>query len=230
MNSVYENLLLRVEKVQKVYTTGQDTLPVLREVTFQASEGSIVIITGQSGSGKSTLLHLIGGLDSVTSGTIQVGDLEISKLGEDALTLYRRDTVGFIFQLHLLLREFTALENVALPALISGLPKKQAFERASELLTQVGLSHRFSHFPLELSGGERQRVAVARALVNDPPLLLADEPTGNLDENNARRVQECLFSLVRQHRKTLIQVTHDPTLRQMGDLRYHLQEGVLHPL
>lgn len=223
-------ILLRVEKVRKVFATGSETLEVLKEITFSAPAASVMVITGQSGCGKSTLLHLIGGLESVTEGVIRVGEMVVSEMGEGELPLYRRKTLGFIFQLHLLLREFTALENVAIPALICGVQKKEAFNRAAHLLTQVGLSGRLKHFPQELSGGERQRVAVARALINDPLLILADEPTGNLDEGNARIVQEQLFSLVKEYRKTLILVTHDRELARVGDQRFLLHEGVLHPL
>ncbi len=223
-------ILLQVEKVRKVFTTGSENLEVLKDINFSTPPGKVVVITGQSGCGKSTLLHLIGGLEAVTEGIIRVGDRLVTEMGEGDLTLYRRKTLGFIFQLHLLLREFTALENVAIPALISGVPKTDAFERAALLLAQVGLSGRLRHFPQELSGGERQRVAVARALINDPLLILADEPTGNLDEGNARVVQEQLFSLVKEYRKTLILVTHDRELAREGDQRFLLHEGVLHPL
>lgn len=222
--------LLQVEKVRKVFATGSETLEVLKDVTFSVPPGKVVVITGQSGCGKSTLLHLIGGLEAVTGGMIRVGDRVVSEMGEGELTLYRRKTLGFIFQLHLLLREFTALENVAIPALIYGMPKREALERGASLLAQVGLSGRFHHFPQELSGGERQRVAIARALINDPLLILADEPTGNLDEGNARMVQEQLFTLVKEYRKTLVLVTHDRELAKKGDERFILQEGVLHPL
>jgi len=222
--------LLQVEKVRKVFTTGSETLEVLKDVTFSVPSGKVVVITGQSGCGKSTLLHLIGGLEAVTGGMIRVGDRVVSEMGEGELTLYRRKTLGFIFQLHLLLREFTALENVAIPALICGMQKKEAWERGAYLLAQVGLSGRFHHFPQELSGGERQRVAIARALINDPLLILADEPTGNLDEGNARMVQEQLFTLVKEYRKTLVLVTHDRELAKGGDERFVLHEGVLRPL
>lgn len=224
------DMLLQVRKVRKVFITGNETLEVLKEITFSVSTGKVVVITGQSGGGKSTLLHLIGGLDSVTGGVIRLGDKVVSEMGEGELTLYRRRTLGFIFQLHLLLREFTALENVAIPALICGVPKKEALERAAYLLARVGLAGRIKHFPQELSGGERQRVAIARALINDPLLILADEPTGNLDEGNARMVQEQLFTLVREYRKALVLVTHDRELAKGGDEQFLLHEGVLHSL
>ena len=224
------DMLLQVRKVRKVFITGNETLEVLKEITFSLHTGKVVVITGQSGCGKSTLLHLSGGLDSVTGGVIRLGDKVVSEMGEGELTLYRRRTLGFIFQLHLLLREFTALENVAIPALICGVPKKEALERAAYLLARVGLSGRVRHFPQELSGGERQRVAIARALINDPLLILADEPTGNLDEGNARMVQEQLFTLVREYRKAMVLVTHDRELAKGGDERFLLHEGVLHSL
>jgi len=221
---------VQLRHVRKVFTTGEETLEVLKDITVSVSPGTVLVITGQSGCGKSTLLHLIGGLEGVTAGEICVGDVVVSSLKERELTLYRRMVLGFVFQLHFLLREFTALENVALPSLVLGKPRKEAFSRAEWLLSKVGLSERIKHFPTELSGGERQRVAVARALVNDPLLVLADEPTGNLDEGNATLVQELLFSLVREQGKTLILVTHDRELAREGDVQFVLQEGVLHPL
>jgi lipoprotein-releasing system ATP-binding protein len=163
----------------------------------------------------------------VTRGIIRVDDVEVSSLEEEKLTVFRNKVVGYIFQFHYLLKDFTALENVMMPAYIGGMKKSQALRCAEDLLKQVGLKERFDHFPSQLSGGERQRVAVARALVNDPALLLADEPTGNLDENNSRNVEDILFTLVKEHGKTLILVTHDNSLASRGSVHKHLEKGVL---
>jgi lipoprotein-releasing system ATP-binding protein len=154
--------------------------------------------------------------------------LDVSRLAESELTVFRNSVVGLIFQFHYLLDDFTALENVFLPAYMAGANQADAAERARKLLEEVRLTHRESHYPIQLSGGERQRAAVARALVNDPELILADEPTGNLDEANSRAVEEILFALVREHRKTLILVTHDHVLAELGDVRLHLEGGELH--
>jgi lipoprotein-releasing system ATP-binding protein len=186
-----------------------------------------VAITGESGCGKSTLLGLIGGLDRPTGGTVTVNGVDVGALDETELSRYRNRDVGFIFQFHFLLKDFTALENVIMPAMMGAASLRALRDRGRELLNEVGLSQRMNAWPLELSGGERQRVAVARALINDPPLILADEPTGNLDERNARVVEDMLFSLVRGHGRTMILVTHDATLAARADTRYTLSGGRL---
>ena len=188
------------------------------------------MITGESGAGKSTLLNIIAGLDSFNSGEIYAKDYEVHKLNEEDLSNYRMHYLGLIFQFHYLLKDFTALENVMLSALIAGEKKNEAKIRAMELLEDVKLSNRLNHYPSQLSGGERQRVAVARALINSPNLILADEPTGNLDKNNAQLVKELLFSVVDKHKKSLILVTHDTDIAKSADVWCVLEAGKLKKL
>ncbi|MBR3814198.1 MAG: ABC transporter ATP-binding protein [Spirochaetaceae bacterium] len=219
--------LISVENLSKVYNTESEQLEILKNLSLSVERGTKVVITGESGSGKSTLLNIIGALDSPTSGTVKVGGLLISSQDEDKLTYYRSKTLGLIFQFHYLLKDFTAVENVAMSALIAGVPQKKALDHAKALLCDVGLEQRANHFPSQLSGGERQRVAVARALINDPELILADEPTGNLDPENAKSVGNLLFSLVDRYKKTLVLVTHDMKLAQNGDIIYTIKNGNL---
>jgi len=219
--------MIRLTGVEKCYETGPEQLDIIRGVNVTIKNGGIVVINGESGSGKSTLLNLIGGLDNPTAGEIIVGGKSVHTMAEDELTEYRSVTVGFIFQFHFLMKDFTARENVMIPAFIKGMRKNQALEKAEELLLAVGLSSRMNHYPAQLSGGERQRVAVARSLINDPPVILADEPTGNLDEKNSRNVEDILFQLVRTVGKTLVLVTHDTHLRGYGDSSYILENGIL---
>ncbi|WP_455381837.1 ABC transporter ATP-binding protein [Salinispira pacifica] len=222
--------LLALESVTKDYLSGSERLRVLDAVTVDIEAGKIAVVTGESGSGKSTLLNLVAGLDLPTSGRIDVGGYSVDSLREEELTGYRTRVVGLVFQFHYLLRDFSALENVMLPAYMAGMRRSAAEDRARELLSEVGLGERVHHYPTQLSGGERQRAAVARALVNDPQIILADEPTGNLDQANSRLVQERLFALVRRHGKTLILVTHDQALAGAGDRRFHLEAGRLREL
>jgi lipoprotein-releasing system ATP-binding protein len=222
--------ILDLKSVRKVFRTGSEDLTVLADVSLSVAEGTILVVSGESGSGKSTLLNLIGGLDEVSSGSIEYRGWEITGRSEAELTEMRSRQLGFIFQFHYLLKDFTALENVLMPAYILGLPIKAARPRAEELLRQVGLWPRREHYPAQLSGGERQRVAVGRALMNDPGLILADEPTGNLDEKNSRLVQDLLFDLVGKYRKTMVLVTHDVELASAGDHRHVLEHGVLRSL
>jgi lipoprotein-releasing system ATP-binding protein len=217
--------LLELRSLSKNYPSGNEELCILKALDWELDEGIRVVISGESGSGKSTLLNIIGGLDKASSGSVRVGSLQLDMLDEKALTAYRRNFVGFIFQFHYLLKDFTALENVMLPAFVGGLPRKAALERARSLLSDVRLDARAGHFPSQLSGGERQRVAVARALVNDPKLILADEPTGNLDPANSAHVAELLFELAKKHGKTLVVVTHDERVAARGDIRVHLEAG-----
>jgi len=219
--------LVQVSSLTRYFVTGAETLDVLRGIDLQVGEGEIVAITGESGCGKSTLLGLIGGLDRPSGGTVSVGGTEITGLDESELSAYRNRDVGFIFQFHFLLKDFTALENVVIPGMMGSEPPRQLRERARHLLVEVGLESRMNAWPLELSGGERQRVAVARSLVNAPKLILADEPTGNLDERNARGVEELLFGLVRKHGRTMVLVTHDNALSSRAGRRLLLSAGKL---
>ncbi|NCN04961.1 MAG: ABC transporter ATP-binding protein [Spirochaetales bacterium] len=217
--------LIVFQQVIKTYTNGPEPLTVLDQIDLSIPEGHVVVITGESGSGKSTLLHLLGGMDKPTSGSIVVGGLEISSASESGLTHYRQRDLGFIFQFHHLLKDFTALENILMPALLAGFPRSQAEPRALVLLERVGIAGRAHAFPTELSGGERQRAAVARAVMNNPRVLLADEPTGSLDEKHSREVEELLFSLSRDLGKTLVLVTHNRSLAAYSDTHFHLTLG-----
>ncbi|MBA7631095.1 Lipoprotein-releasing system ATP-binding protein LolD [subsurface metagenome] len=220
-------MILEMISLLKVYRTGAEDLTVLKGINFSIEEGTTAGISGESGSGKSTLLNLIGGLDSITSGQILFRGSPIQDRDESELTEYRSRQVGFIFQFHYLLKDFTALENILMPAYILGTPLSTARLRADALLKRVGLGARRDHYPVQLSGGERQRVAVARALMNDPELILADEPTGNLDEKNSIQVKNLLYELVKEDGKTMILVSHDPELAGSGDRHYHLENGIL---
>jgi lipoprotein-releasing system ATP-binding protein len=219
--------IIKVENLIKNFISGDETLHILRGISFAVEEGASCAITGQSGSGKSTLMNILGGLDKSDAGLIQVAGAEITGLSEKNLTAYRSRQVGFIFQFHYLLKDFTALENVMLPAYMFGMKKKDAFEKARALLADVNMAERMDHFPSQLSGGERQRVAVARALVNDPALILADEPTGNLDPDNSAMVSELLYAASSKWSKTLIVVTHDEKVAGRAQCRFVLENGVL---
>jgi len=221
------NILVRAENIVKNYISGAETLHILKGINFQIEEGMSAAITGQSGSGKSTLLNILGGLDRADGGSVFIGDDEITSLSEKEMPVYRSKRVGFIFQFHYLLKDFTALENIMIPAYIAGMKKKDAMDRASALLADVKLENRGGHFPSQLSGGERQRVAVARSMVNDPALILADEPTGNLDPANSDIVSELLYSAAQKRGKTLIVVTHDEKAAARASVRLVLENGQL---
>jgi len=222
-----ENVMVRAEGIVKNFVSGTDTLRILRGVSLDIPVGFSVAITGRSGSGKSTLLNILGGLDRCDGGRAFVGGAEITSLPEKGLSAYRSKRVGFIFQFHYLLKDFTALENVMLPAYIAGIRKREALDRAKSLLSDVRLDDRGGHYPSQLSGGERQRVAVARSMVNDPDLILADEPTGNLDPDNSAIVAELLFASAEKRGKTLLVVTHDENLADRAATRYTLEKGQL---
>ncbi len=219
--------IIVIKGLEKTYSDSMQSLTILQELDMTVKAGSKVIILGESGCGKSTLLNIIAGLDNATKGSVQVGDYTISNLVEKELSEYRSKFVGLIFQFHYLLKDFTALENVFLPLYMSGEDKKVAIEKAKILLCDVGLEHRMNHLPSQLSGGERQRAAVARSLIHDPKLILADEPTGNLDPENAKLISEMLFSLVEKYNKTLLLVTHELSLCERGDVQYRIKEGCL---
>jgi len=221
--------VLEVRALRKVYVTGVESIAVLRSVDFQLDQGRTLVVSGQSGCGKTTLLNLLGGLDHPTSGSVSVAGRDIERLGEEELSVFRNRTLGFIFQFHYLLKDFTALENVMMPARIAGSPVRASRARAASLLDDVGLGGRLEHHPHELSGGERQRVAVARALMNEPALILADEPTGNLDEWNAAAVADILLGIVDRHRTSMVLVTHQQSLRARGHEQLVLEAGVVRP-
>ncbi len=204
--------MIKVDQLTKVYASGKIRVAALQEVNLEFEEGLFAVVTGASGSGKSTLLNLLGGLDTPTSGTIEVKGRKISEMGKHELALYRRYGAGMIFQSFNLISSRTALENVELPMIFSGVSKKERDERAAAILDKVGLSKRLTHRPSELSGGEQQRVAIARALVNRPQVLLADEPTGNLDSRTSREIVELLGGLNRSQGLTVIMVSHEEAL------------------
>ena len=219
--------ILEIENLEKKYISESESLTVLKDLNLTVESGKKVVIVGESGSGKSTLLNIIGGIDKASSGTVRAGKWILNELSEAQLSEYRSKYLGLVFQFHYLLKDFTAVENVAMPALIAGMPKKEAYERAGQLLQDVGVYERKDHLQSQLSGGERQRVAVARSLINNPQLLLADEPTGNLDPANAEKIGQLLFSIVDKYSKTLILVTHDMNLASKGDFQYRIVEGKL---
>lgn len=220
-----EKVSLDVINVFKQFQTGSHTVNVLQDVSMEMSGGSAVVITGPSGSGKSTLLHIIGTLDSPTSGTLKINNREPFELPETELAKFRNKVIGFIFQDHHLLPQYSVLENVLIPTLAFKRNGHDFEARAKELIDRVGLSHRLTHFPAELSGGERQRVAVARALINQPTMLLCDEPTGNLDHSTANAIADLLFELHQEEQNILIVVTHSLDLAGRFSKRLKLIEG-----
>ncbi|MDC8831291.1 lipoprotein-releasing ABC transporter ATP-binding protein LolD [Alteromonas gilva] len=222
-----EQAVLVCRDVTKTYHDGDVVVSVLNKVSFQLMRGEKVAILGSSGSGKSTLLHILGGLDLPTVGDIIINGRSLSGLSSNALATLRNRELGFIYQFHHLLAEFSAVENAAMPLLIAGVEKKQAEARAADLLQKVGLGHRLSHQPAALSGGERQRVAIARALVNDPDIVLADEPTGNLDKKTGDQIYQLLCELSEQMGTSFIVVTHDTALAGDMDRVMELTDGQL---
>ena len=207
-----DEYILSLKNIEKTYESSGENLTIIKDLSLDLERGKKCVIVGKSGSGKSTLLNMIGGLDAATSGTILVNGQDVSKMNEKQINEFRKKVLGLVFQFHYLLKDFTAVENIFLPAYMAGVPKKEAFERANDLLEEVGLADRKDHLPSQLSGGERQRVAVARSLVNDPELILADEPTGNLDPENAILIGDMLFRLSEKHGKTLVLVTQGGAL------------------
>ena len=221
------NIVLEAKKISKSFTDGKTTVEVIKNLSLQVKAGEFVSIVGSSGSGKSTLLHVLGGLDCPTEGQVFLNDQRFDILGEAERGYLRNQHLGFVYQFHHLLPEFSALENVAMPLMLrAGTNYKQSKEQAEYLLNRVGLSHRMTHKPGELSGGERQRVALARALVTKPELMLADEPTGNLDRKTAVKIFELLSELRREFNMAMLIVTHDEQLAQAGDSILHMQDGV----
>ena len=228
MNSEQDKAVFQTRDLTKTFSKGGRDIEVLRTVNLALGKGEVVGILGASGAGKSTLLHLAGGLDHPTSGTVLYGGQDIFKLSEPALAAFRNKEVGFVFQMHYLLSEFTCLENVMMPGIITGQDPKTLQERATGLLEQVGLAERMDHRPGELSGGEQQRAAVARALVNGPSTVLADEPTGNLDDRTAGSVQDLFLELNRTHGTTFLIATHNREMASRFHRRFHIRDGNLH--
>jgi putative ABC transport system ATP-binding protein len=219
--------MIRCIDVRKLYRQGETEITALAGITLDIPKGSFAVIMGPSGSGKSTLLHLIGGLDPPTSGDLMVDGRLVGQMSDDQVTLFRRTTIGFIFQFFNLLPTLSALENVALPLVLDGRPRTEADRRAQALLEKMGLDKRRDHLPEELSGGEIQRVAVARALAFDPPILLADEPTGNLDSKNGAAILELLKQINRQDGCTVVMVTHSQEAARCGDRTILLRDGTV---
>ena len=217
--------ILITRELCKSYPTVGGSLEVLRDINLAVHAGEIVAIVGPSGVGKSTLLHLLGVLDRPTSGEVEINSTPVFKFNDKELAAFRNRTVGFVFQFHHLLPEFTALENVMMPALIAGRPAREVHHQAMQWLAEVGLAERATHRPGELSGGEQQRVAVARALMNEPQLVLADEPSGNLDRLSSESLHDLLWKLSRRHGRTFIIVTHNHDLATRADRIIELFDG-----
>jgi lipoprotein-releasing system ATP-binding protein len=230
MNDAIDTAVIRADKLGKTYAEGKMYTPVFDGLDLAVAPGETVAIVGASGAGKSTLLHLLGGLDVPTAGEVFVAGKQMSALSDAARGALRNQTLGFIYQFHHLLPEFTAVENVMMPVLLGGGDIATATARATELLESVGLGHRLEHKPSEMSGGERQRAAVARALVNKPGCVLGDEPTGNLDDRTAATVFAQMLELNRAHGTSLVLVTHDRRLAARLDRVLELREGRLHAL
>jgi len=220
-------LLLEVRDVKKTYRMGKVLVPALRGVSFDVKEGEFLTIFGPSGSGKSTLLHLMGCLDRPDEGEILIDGENVLKLSDDKLAELRLTKIGFVFQFFNLLPRLTALQNVELPLTIAGMPEKGAREKAEKTLKLVGLEARMNHRPFELSGGEQQRVAIARALINDPKIVLADEPTGNLDTKTGWEIVQLMKRLNEEKGQTFIVVTHDPHIAETAHRIVHLKDGVV---
>lgn len=222
------NIILETDKLFKSYQTNKKIkLDVLKGITLQIESNKISVIVGASGSGKSTLLHLLGALDRPDNGKVFYEQKNIFDFNNDRLAKFRNENMGFVFQFHHLLPEFTAVENVAIPQMIKGVSLKSASKNSQRLLEIVGLKDRAEHKPAELSGGEQQRVAVARALANDPKIIFADEPTGNLDSANSESIHKLLFELRDIFKKTFVIVTHNPELMKLADVIFEIKDGVI---
>ncbi|MEJ5347894.1 MAG: ABC transporter ATP-binding protein [Desulfosoma sp.] len=230
MNERAQGLQIHAVGISKVFNNGPHRVELFRDVDLTVSRGEMVAVVGASGVGKSTLLHILGTLDRPTAGKVLFGGNDVFLWPEDQLAAFRNRHIGFVFQFHYLLPEFTALENVMMPGLIAGLSRKNLRERAEDLLDKLQLSHRRFHKPAELSGGEQQRVAIARALVLGPSLLLADEPTGNLDTKTARRFHDLLVALNQDLGITMVVVTHNQELAAIMHRTLQLSDGQLRPL
>jgi len=221
------NNVIKCKNIRYSYHDGDRETPILSNLNFEVSQGESIAILGQSGCGKSTLLNLIGGIDKPSSGEVYIGNNDLATLNEEKITELRAKSLGFVYQFHHLLKDFSAIENIAMPLLIQGINKETCIKKASQITKTIGLEHRENHLPSELSGGERQRVAIARAIISNPSCLLADEPTGNLDAKNASSVLELLINLNQQHGSSLIIVTHDEKIATKMDRILVLEGGHL---
>jgi ABC-type lipoprotein export system ATPase subunit len=229
IEAVTPGATIRARGLHKSYRDGEREVTVLRNVDLELEAGALAAIVGPSGSGKTTLLHLLGALDSPDQGSVEIGGTDLASLDGARLARFRNKMLGFVFQFHQLLPDFTALENVMMPSRIAGRPAREALERAQSLLGEVGLEDRATHYPNQLSGGEQQRVAICRALALEPPLLLADEPTGNLDPATGRRVLDLLIELQTRRGMTAVLVTHNPEVANRCANIWRLEDGVLLP-
>jgi len=218
---------VQVENVRKIYKRDTQNIVVLNGISLEVPDGEFVALMGPSGSGKTTLLNLIAGIDKPTSGSVQVGGTEVTQLSESALAKWRSRHVGFIFQFYNLIPVLTAVENIELPLLLTNLSKPKRRERALTALRIVGLTDRAKHYPRQLSGGQEQRVAIARAIVTDPAVLVADEPTGDLDAHSAEEILDLMETLNQEFKKTIVMVTHDPRAAERAHVKRHLEKGVL---
>jgi putative ABC transport system ATP-binding protein len=219
--------IVQIRNVSKSYRRGSLVVPVLNNITFEIAGGEFLALMGPSGSGKSTLLNLIAGIDKVDEGTISVGGIDITLMSETELALWRATNVGFIFQFYNLIPVLTAFENVELPLTLTSISRKERRQHAELALSVVNLAHRMDHYPGQLSGGEQQRVAIARAVVTDPTILVADEPTGDLDRKSAEEIMDLIDGLNCELQKTIIMVTHDPRAATKAHVIRHLDKGVL---
>ncbi len=226
-----DKIILKASDINKTYETAKKIkLQVLKSVSLSVEQNKITVIVGASGAGKSTLLHILGGLDRPNNGKVIFKNDDLFKLSDEKLAKFRNKNIGFVFQFHHLLPEFTAAENVAIPRMISGFKLSESLDKANELLALVGLQDRGNHKPAELSGGEQQRVAVARALTNNPDIVFADEPTGNLDSINSELLNQIILNLKDNHQKTFVIVTHNPVLVKLADKVYEMKDGSIVPM
>ena len=219
--------IVRIRDLSKAYRRGTQVIPVLSGINFDIARGEFLALMGPSGSGKSTLLNLIAGIDTADEGTISIAEVEITQLGESELARWRAGNVGFIFQFYNLIPVLTAYENVELPLLLTHLKRRERREHVEAVLSVVGLADRMEHYPSQLSGGQQQRVAIARAIVTDPEILVADEPTGDLDRASAEEILQLMDRLVHEFGKTVIMVTHDPRAAEKAHIVRHLEKGEL---
>jgi putative ABC transport system ATP-binding protein len=224
-----QNPLVDIRNIAKGYSRGSQLVPVLEDITFSIASGEFLALMGPSGSGKSTLLNLVAGIDKADQGSIVVGGVEITSLSDNELAAWRAGNVGFVFQFYNLMPVLTAYENIELPLLLTGLSRKSRREHVETVLALVNLSDRSDHYPSQLSGGQQQRVAIARAIVTDPTLIVADEPTGDLDRVSAGDILSLMDRLVREFGKTVIMVTHDPRAAEKAHRVIHLEKGLLVP-